>query len=85
MIKHKHYLTSHNSDGSRKSPATPASGDKRRISELEAILAESESVVKGQEAQLKANREGQDKEPSRENDALVPYGHTCTPFKKERE
>ena len=45
-------------------------------------MAESESVVKGLEAQLKANGDGQGTESNSENDALVPYGHTRTAFKK---
>ena len=83
MIKCKRYLANHKSDGTLRSPAPAASGDKRRIAMLEANLAESESVVKGLEAQLKAS-EDKDKESNSDNEALVPYGHTRMPLKRGR-
>ena len=83
MIKRKRYLNARNADGSKKSPPAAAGGDKRRLAELEASLAESEGVVKGLEMQLKAGGGRDEEEQSNEgNDALVPYGHTRTPFKK---
>ena len=82
MIKRKRYLHKHNNDATP-SPK-PAAGDKRRIAELEASLAESQSVVRGLEGQLKASGGGRDSdgESGGEHDALVPYGHTRTRIKK---
>ena len=78
MIKRKRYLVNHK-PGAR-SPVTPARGDKCTIAALEADLAESESVVRGLEAQLKASEAKE--ESNSENEALVHYGHTRTPTKK---
>ena len=84
MIKRKHYLETHNVDGTLKSHTDPTpSGNKRKIAELESALAESQGVVKGLEMQLKAGQgDTEQGQSNKDCDALVPYGHTRTPMKK---